>query len=83
MKDGQPSVCIPTPAIVACERPYHDRQDRNGGGPHGAPSALPDINGGKMNGFIAQGGSGAERLPQSPQPYLHQLQRTRRRISKL
>jgi phospholipase C len=58
MKDGQPAVCIPNPAARACERPYHDRHDQNGGGPHGAPSALADINRGKMDGFTAQAEAG-------------------------
>jgi len=58
MKDGQPVVCIPNPETGACERPYHDRHDQNGGGPHGAPSAFADINGGKMDGFIAQAEAG-------------------------
>jgi len=53
---GNPGVvpCIPDPLRHSCSRPFHDRQDENIGGPHGAPSARADINGGKMNGFIAQ-----------------------------
>ncbi len=35
-----------------CERPYHDRQDENHGGPHATGSAIHDINGGLMNGFV-------------------------------
>jgi phospholipase C len=35
-----------------CQRPYHDRQDQNRGGPHATGSAIHDINGGLMNGFI-------------------------------
>ena len=35
-------------------RPFHDRNDRNLGGPHSQDNALGDINGGKMNGFIVQ-----------------------------
>ena len=35
-------------------RPFHDRHDRNLGGPHSQDNALADINGGKMNGFVAQ-----------------------------
>ncbi len=34
--------------------PYHDMRDENGGGPHAASSAIADIDGGKMDGFIGQ-----------------------------
>ena len=53
-KDGQFTVCIPDPATHNCVKPYHNRQDKNGGGPHGSASALADIDVGKMDGFIAQ-----------------------------
>src|SRR5580692_7059872 len=53
MKNGTPAVCVPNPA-GGCTRPYHDRADRNGGGPHGEGNAVADVNGGKMNGFIQQ-----------------------------
>jgi phospholipase C len=58
MKDGVPAACLPNPATGACDRPYHDRNDANGGGPHGARSAVADIDGGKMDGFVAQAQSG-------------------------
>ena len=35
-------------------RPYHDTADVNGGGPHGEANAVADVDGGKMDGFIAQ-----------------------------
>ncbi len=35
-------------------RPYHDRADVNGGGPHGEGNAVADVNGGQMNGFIRE-----------------------------
>jgi phospholipase C len=54
MKNGIPTVCIPDPQTATCIRPYHDTNDRNEGGPHGAPDAVADINGGKMDGFIRQ-----------------------------
>jgi phospholipase C len=38
----------------SCQRPYHDDRDSNSGGPHNATNALADIDGGKMDGFIAQ-----------------------------
>ena len=53
--DGIPAgVCMPDPASGGCIRPYHDRRDMNAGGPHGPSAALADINGGKMNGFVAE-----------------------------
>ncbi len=54
MKNGVPTVCVPDPATGSCVRPYHDTQDVNLGGPHGAANAVADINGGLMNGFIGQ-----------------------------
>ena len=53
MTDGQPSVCVPDPQTGACQKPYVDHTDDNGGGPHGAPEARRDIDGGKMEGFVA------------------------------
>jgi phospholipase C len=54
MRDGVPTVCVPDPARGGCERPYHDSADRNSGGPHGDRQARLDVNGGRMDGFIAQ-----------------------------
>ncbi|HEV2451748.1 MAG TPA: alkaline phosphatase family protein [Streptosporangiaceae bacterium] len=53
MSNGIPTVCVPD-GKASCIRPYHDRQDWNGGGPHGFINAVADINGGQMNGFIQQ-----------------------------
>jgi len=50
---GVSTVCVPNPA-GGCDRPYHDRTDINGGGPHGKTNAIADVDGGKMDGFIAQ-----------------------------
>ncbi len=52
MKNGRPAVCIPDPRRGGCRRPYHDRSLLNAGGPHSAASAVSDINGGRMNGFL-------------------------------
>ena len=53
--DGIPAgACVPDPATSTCVAPFHDSSDVTNGGPHGAPSATADINGGKMDGFIAQ-----------------------------
>ncbi len=54
MKGGRPTACVSDPATGKCVAPYHDPADLNRGGPHGAPSAVADIDGGKMDGFIAQ-----------------------------
>ncbi len=53
MRDGKPAVCVPNPATGSCVRPFHDPADQNVGGPHGADDARRDIDGGKMDGFIA------------------------------
>jgi phospholipase C len=53
--DGIPSgVCVPDPANGGCVKPYHDPSETNFGGPHNAASAVADIDGGKMDGFVAQ-----------------------------
>ena len=51
---GQFTVCVPDPAKGNCVAPFHNPNDVNGGGPHGATNATADIDGGKMDGFIAQ-----------------------------
>src|SRR5215472_13762405 len=53
MRNGVPTICVPNPA-GGCTRPYHDKADINGGGPHSEANAVADINRGKMNGFIQQ-----------------------------
>lgn len=52
MRNGVPAVCVPDPSSGRCERPFHDPNDRNRGGPHNARAAITAINGGKMDGFI-------------------------------
>jgi phospholipase C len=54
MVGNRPVVCVPDPRTRACVRPYHDRHDRNLGGPHGVNAAVGDIAGGSMSGFITQ-----------------------------
>jgi phospholipase C len=51
--NGVPTVCVPDPRAHHCVKPYHDRADVNGGGSHGVADARADIDGGKMDGFIA------------------------------
>ena len=58
MAHGTPTVCAVDPATGSCVAPYVDHADVNGGGPHSAPNATADINGGKMDGFIGQAESG-------------------------
>ena len=70
MQNGTPTVCVPDPHTNQCVTPFHDASDLNHGGPHGQANATADVNGGKMDGFIAQqlGGRGkACRNPQDPQ----------------
>jgi phospholipase C len=54
MQAGVPTVCVPNPKTGACNRPFVNHADVNGGGPHGQTNAAADIHGGKMDGFIAQ-----------------------------
>src|SRR5205823_11347083 len=58
MLDGVPSVCAPDPQKGACDRPYPDHADVNGGGPHSQSNAFADIHHGKMDGFLAPAEAG-------------------------
>jgi phospholipase C len=51
---GRFTVCLPDPATGGCIAPYHDPSLVNGGGSHGHASAIADINGGRMDGFVRQ-----------------------------
>jgi phospholipase C len=66
VQNGQFTVCVPDPATNSCVKPYHDSSDLNYGGPHGATNATADINGGKMDGFIAQALKGRNTTCVSP-----------------
>ncbi len=68
MQNGVPSVCVPDPHTSQCVKPYHDPNDRNGGGPHGETNASADINGGKMDGFQAQAEKGRRGCTNSNDP---------------
>jgi phospholipase C len=46
MRGGQPAACVPNPA-GGCVRPYHDTNALNG-----------DVDGGRMDGFVAQASQG-------------------------
>ncbi len=54
MQNNVPTVCSPDPKTGQCIKPYHNPNLVNSGGPHGGSSAAADINGGKMDGFVAQ-----------------------------
>ncbi len=58
MKNGVPTVCNLDPKTGQCIKPYHDRDDLNGGGPHFSADARADIAGGTMNGFVARAAAG-------------------------
>lgn len=52
MRNGIPTVCSPDPQTGKCVQPFHDRRDKNLGGPHGYANAITDIDDGKMDGFL-------------------------------
>ncbi len=58
MQNGVPTVCVQDPRSGQCVKPYHDPNTVNGGGPHNYVNAVADIDGGKMDGFIAQAEKG-------------------------
>jgi phospholipase C len=57
VQDGQFTTCTPDPR-GGCQRPFHDPNPVNAGGPHGQTNATADIDGGKMDGFVGQAASG-------------------------
>src|SRR5215468_4743213 len=53
--DGIPArVCLRDPRRGGCQKPYADHHDHNFNQPHGAGGFYADVNGGKMNGFVAE-----------------------------
>ncbi len=52
MQNGVPTVCLPDPNTKTCIRPYHNPDLANAGGPHSNASAVTDIDGGRMDGFV-------------------------------
>ncbi len=54
MQNGVAIPCVPDPAARSCVRPYHDTADVNGGGPHSAMAFVADVDGQRMDGYIAQ-----------------------------
>jgi phospholipase C len=59
--NGHPAVCVPDPAHGGCIAPFLNEKDTDQGGPHGENAALTDIDGGRMDGFIASAESEHER----------------------
>jgi len=59
-------VCVPDPATGGCIAPYHSARDRSFGGPHGENAAIADINGGKMDGFVAEAETGLKCTSTNP-----------------
>jgi len=57
-------VCLPDPRNGGCRKPWVDHHDSNGNDPHSQVPFLGDVNGGKMNGFVAE----AERKLCKPKP---------------
>ena len=53
LPDGGFAPCAPDPD-GGCVAPFHDTNNVNAGGPHGSGSAIADINGGLMDGFVRQ-----------------------------
>src|SRR3989441_12775319 len=51
---GDFAVCVPDPVKGGCQKPNHDTNDLNAGGPHGEANTSADVNGGKMDGFVPQ-----------------------------
>lgn len=67
--DGLPAnVCVPDPAHAGCDKPFHDTADLNHGGPHGQVNATADINGAKMDGFVAQAEKGRKGCADTTNP---------------
>ncbi|HUZ54540.1 MAG TPA: alkaline phosphatase family protein, partial [Streptosporangiaceae bacterium] len=63
--DGIPTVvCNPDPRNGGCDKPWVDHHDSNGNDPHGNAPFVTDVDGGKMNGFVAA----AEKLLCKPKP---------------
>jgi len=60
--NGRFSVGLPDPQTNSCVTPFHDPDDVNIGAPHDDRAATIDIDGGAMDGFIAEAQEGAKGL---------------------
>ena len=71
--DGIPAgTCVPDPASGTCVKPFHSNADKTSDAPHGAANATADINGGKMDGFIAQAEEAGSVKPRDVMSYKDQ-----------
>jgi phospholipase C len=61
--------CVPDPQSGGCDRPYHNRQDQNVGGPHDHGASQSDIAHGYMNGFVQDQEHGLRVCHQVFNPY--------------
>ena len=52
--NGKPTVCDVEPVTGKCVAPYLTTQDIDYGGPHAATDDVADVDGGKMDGFVAR-----------------------------
>jgi phospholipase C len=68
MGHGVPTVCSPDPKTHSCITPFHDTADLNHGGPHSALAARRDIDGGRMDGFVAEAEDGKANCPNPLDP---------------
>ncbi len=50
--------CLPDPLLHHCQRPYHDKDATNFGGPHDHVAAMADLAGGRMDGFVVDAEQG-------------------------
>jgi phospholipase C len=50
--------CVPDPKNGGCQKPFHDTEDVNTGGPHSSGDAVADIDKGKMDGFVKEAEAG-------------------------
>ena len=68
VQNGKFTVCVNDPQKGTCVYPFHDPADRNFGGPHGTANATADIDGGRMDGFIAQAETSKKGCQQTQAP---------------
>jgi len=60
--------CVPDPTNGGTVCPFPDHRDANNGGPHGQNNHIADVDGGKMDGFVAQSEQAAKCAPGSTDP---------------
>ncbi len=66
MKNGVPTVSVPDTNTEKRVKPFHDPDDANYDGPHMVLNAFADVDGGKMDGFLAQAERSYRRLMRIP-----------------